>query len=158
MEPAIRDFEAADLDWAAALLTEDFGAPIVISRGVAHDARRLPGVVAWVDGERVGLATYHVNGDECEIVTVNGRGVGADLLAEVFERARRLGCRRAWLVTTNDNVRALRFYQRQGFDLVALHRDTVTEARAMKPSIPMLGADGIPIRHELELELDLSPQ
>ncbi len=79
------------------------------------------------------------------------------MLAAVVSQARRLGCRRIWLVTTNDNVRALRFYQRHGWDLVAVHRDAVTVARRIKPSIPLVGEDGIPIRHELELELVLTP-
>jgi hypothetical protein len=55
-------------------------------------------------------------------------------------------------VTTNDNAPAIRFYQRRGWDLVALHRDAVNESRRLKPEIPATGVDGIPIRHELEFE------
>jgi GNAT superfamily N-acetyltransferase len=157
MDPTIHGYGPADVDWARTLLTEDFGAPLVVSRGVARDASSLPGFVARVDGAAVGLVTYHVVDDECEVVSINGRGVGADLLSAVVSEARRLGCRRVWLVTTNDKVRALRFYQRQGWDLVAVHRDAVTVARRIKPSIPLVGEDGIPIRHELELELVLTP-
>jgi Acetyltransferase (GNAT) family len=156
MEPEIDPFGPADAQWAQRLLTEDFGAPVVVSRGIARDASMLPGFVARVGRAPVGLVTYHVSGDECEVVTINGPGVGAALLAAVVAHARRLGCRRVWLVTTNDNTRALRFYQRHGWDLVALHRDAVTAARRMKPSIPAAGEDGIPLRHELELELILS--
>ena len=68
------------------------------------------------------------------------------------DEARRHGARRLWLVTTNDNTHALRFYQRRGFDLVRLDRGAVDRARVLKPSIP-LENDGIPMRHELELEL-----
>jgi len=157
MDPTIDEFVPADADWATRLLTDHFGAPIVVSRGVLHDARELPGFVARVDGNLVGLVTYRLDGDECEVVSISGRGVGAALLAAVVSQARRLGCRRIWLVTTNDNVRALRFYQRHGWDLVAVHRDAVTVARRIKPSIPLVGEDGIPIRHELELELMLTP-
>jgi len=156
MEATIDEFGPDDVAWATSLLTADFGAAVVVSRGVAHDATTLPGFVARVDGERVGLATYRMSGEECELVTINGRGVGEPLLAAVVSRARELGCRRLWLVTTNDNTRALRFYQRQGWDLAALHRASVTAARVIKPSIPLLGEDGIPIRHELELELVLT--
>jgi GNAT superfamily N-acetyltransferase len=155
VDPVITPFGPADVDWAAAALTEAFGAPVVVSRGVLHDPLTLPGFIARVDGEPVGLVTYHVTGDECEIVSINGYGVGAALLAAAVDAIRRLGCRRAWLVTTNDNTRALRFYQRQGWDLVALHRDSVTAGRRLKPGIPALGLDGIPLRHELELELQL---
>jgi len=156
MEPEIDQYEPADTLWARGLLTNDFGAPVVVSRGVLRDASTLPGFVARVGGAPAGLVTYHVTGDECEVVTINGAGVGAALLAAVVSRASQLGCRRIWLVTTNDNTRALRFYQRHGWDLVALHRDAVTAARRMKPSIPALGEDGIPLRHELELELILA--
>ena len=152
MTATIEPFGPPDAEWARAVLAEDFGAPVVVSRGVARDASALPGFVAWVDGARAGLVTYHVTGDECEVVTINGPGVGQALLGAVVAQARQLGCRRMWLVTTNDNVRAFRFYQRNGWDLVAVHRDAVTQARQIKPSIPAVGEDGIPIRHELELE------
>jgi len=151
----ISPFAPTDLEWATAMLTQEWGAPVVVSRGVLHDPRRLPGFVARRDGEPVGLVTYHVTGDECEIVSINGYGVGAALLAAAVDAVRGLGCRRVWLVTTNDNTRALRFYQRHGWDLVALHRDGVTAGRRLKPGIPELGLDGIPLRHELELELRL---
>jgi RimJ/RimL family protein N-acetyltransferase len=81
--------------------------------------------------------------------------VGTALVDAVAEAARAAGAVRLWLVTTNDNLRALRFYQRYGFDLVAVHRDAIARSRALKPSIPRIGLGGIPIRHELELELDL---
>lgn len=84
-----------------------------------------------------------------------GPGVGRVLFDAVTGAARARGCRRLWLVTTNDNTRALRFYQRRGLDLVALHRDAATAARAVKPTLPEYGEDGIAVRHELELELRL---
>jgi ribosomal protein S18 acetylase RimI-like enzyme len=86
-------------------------------------------------------------------VTRSRVGAGAALLEGVGALARGAGARRVWLITTNDNTHALRFYQRSGFDLVAIHRDAVAEARRLKPSIPLVGNDGVPIRHELELEL-----
>ena len=63
------------------------------------------------------------------------------------------GSTRLWLITTNDNVDALRFYQRRGFRLVAIDRDAVERSRAtLKPGIPRTGLHGIPIRDELTLE------
>jgi len=156
VDPHITPFGPADVEWAAQQLTDAFGAPVVVSRGVLRDPLTLPGFVARSGGVRVGLVTYHVVDDEFEVVSIHGPGVGGGLLDAAVEQARRMGCRRAWLVTTNDNVRALRFYQRRGWDLVALHRDAVTEGRRIKPSIPERGEDGIPIRHELELELLLA--
>ncbi|MFT4218235.1 MAG: hypothetical protein QM619_13770 [Micropruina sp.] len=56
----------------------------------------------------------------------------------------------------NDNTRALRSYQRAGWDLVALHRDAMDDVRRLKPGVPRHGMDGIPLRHQLELEFPLN--
>lgn len=113
-----------------------------------------PGFVAEVDGRPGGLALFVEREDGLEVVALlaeRGAGVGGALLAEVEHEAARRGTR-VWLITTNDNTRALRFYQRRGWELLAFRRDAVTEARRLKPEIPETGDDGIPIRHELELE------
>ncbi|HRJ15429.1 MAG TPA: GNAT family N-acetyltransferase, partial [Saprospiraceae bacterium] len=77
------------------------------------------------------------------------------LVELALEYAKNCQCSRVWLVTTNDNIRAIRFYQKRGFDLVALHRNALEAARLLKPEIPMTGQDGIPIRHELEFCITL---
>jgi ribosomal protein S18 acetylase RimI-like enzyme len=71
----------------------------------------------------------------------------------ILRHGRRTGARRIWLVTTNDNVRAIRFYQRWGMDLVGYLRHGADVSRRVKPEIPERGGDGIPVRHELEFEL-----
>jgi len=86
---------------------------------------------------------------------VEGQGVGTALIAAVAEAARASGCLRLWLVTTNDNVDALRFYQKRGFRLAALYPDAIAESRKLKPKIPPIGAHGIPIRDEIELVMRL---
>src|SRR4051812_46379278 len=139
------------------------GGVMVVSRGAARDATVLPGFAAHLDGSLAGLATYRIDGGECELVTLDsvreGAGVGTALVDALAGAAGAAGASRLWLITTNDNLPALRFYQRYGFDLVAVHRDAVARARALKPSIPRVGLDGIPIRHELELQLtDMSPR
>lgn len=160
MEPiAVRPFAEQDRAWATALLEQHWGAPCVVSRGRMHQANRLPGFVATRADEPLGLATYRVDGDQCELVSLNsvaqGQGVGTALLEAVARQARQAGCRRLWLTTTNDNLRALRFYQRRGMALVAVHRNAVEVSRRLKPQIPPIGLDGIPLRDELELELML---
>ena len=156
---AIVPFGEAHRDWATALLTASWGATVVVSRGQRHDAAQLPGFVALEGETPVGLATYHIAGDDCELVTIDstraGAGIGTALIAAVRDAAIPAGCRRVWLITTNDNVEALRFYQRRGFLLVAVHRDAVTEARRQKPQIPLIGNHGIPLRDEIELELPI---
>ena len=153
-----RPLDDADRGWAAAKLRELWG-DIVVSRGRVHDASELPGFVAEEGGAPVGLLTYRVDGDDCEVVTIDafpqGSGAGTALIEAAAGAARTAGCRRLWLITTNDNLRALRFYQRRGFRLAALHRGALDRSRELKPSIPEVGLDGIPLRDELELELDL---
>jgi RimJ/RimL family protein N-acetyltransferase len=94
----------------------------------------------------------------CGIVSldslVENMGLGTALLRALRDLVRAQGGRRVWLITTNDNTRALRFYQKRGFKLIALHMDAIKRSRQLKPEIPATGIDGIPIRDELELELD----
>ena len=81
-------------------------------------------------------------------------GIGSRLLERVIGAARDAGCSRLWLTTTNDNLDALRFYQRRGFQLCALRTGVVGDTRRLKP-LPATGAYDIPIRDELDLELPL---
>jgi GNAT superfamily N-acetyltransferase len=109
------------------------------------------------DGRLLGVLTYVVRGEECEILTLHARvqwrGVGSALIEAVVGEAARQGCSRLWLLTTNDNVDALRFYQRRGFVLARLVPGGVDRAReTLKPEIPLVGSYGIPIRDEVILE------
>jgi GNAT superfamily N-acetyltransferase len=143
--------------WIAERLRESWGSAMVVSRGRLRDAAQLPALVCRHGEEVVGIATYEIGGDDCEVVTIDAfrrrEGVGTALLEAVADEARSRGCRRVWLVTTNDNLDALRFYQRRGLRLVAVHAGAVDEARRLKPEIPRVGEYGIPIRDEIELEL-----
>jgi GNAT superfamily N-acetyltransferase len=119
----------------------------------------LAGFVAVVDGEHLGLATYRLECGGCEIVTLNslreGIGIGTLLVEAVRSVALSNKCRRVWVITTNDNLQGLRFYQRRGFSLVAIHRNAIELSRKLKPEIPLIGLNGIPLRDELELEMVL---
>ena len=120
----------------------------------------LPALVAEHEGEVAAVATYEVQGSECELAGLTTAmrrvGGGTALVEAVAGVAREAGCSRLWVLTTNDNTPALRFYQRAGFDLCALHVGAVDTARAsLKPEIPETGRDGIPLRHELVLEMAL---
>jgi ribosomal protein S18 acetylase RimI-like enzyme len=159
----VRPLTESDRAWAVQVETESWSTAVVARRGELVDPTELPGFVAILDGLRAGLASYAVRGDECELVTIRslreGRGVGRALLDAVRDSAVEAGCTRLWLITTNDNLRALELYQRWGMEIVAFHRHAATEARRhLKPSIPERGAHGIPIAHELELELRLQPR
>lgn len=156
----VRPTVPADREWMAGLLAERWGSPLIVSRGRAHNALELPGFAAWANDLPAGLTTYRIEGDECELVTLDslreGGGIGAALVEAVRQVAQAAGCRRLFLVTTNDNLKALHFYQKRGFALVALYRGALEESRRLKPQIPLIGLDGIPLRDELELELLLT--
>ena len=158
---AIRPLQPDDRGWLEAALREHTAGLPIVSRGHLFDGLALPGLVAVHGGDVAGVALYDLGADECEVVflaaLLDGVGAGTALLLAVAELARDAGCRRAWLVTTNDNTAAIRFYQRRGWDLVAIHHDALDRSRALKPAIPLTGNDGIPLRHELEFELRLLP-
>jgi ribosomal protein S18 acetylase RimI-like enzyme len=156
----IRSLSPADRDWVARHVAEHWGAEIVVAHGTLYHPAALPGFVAEADGKVAGLVTYHIAGDTCEIVTLDslseGRGIGTALIEAVKVAASAAGCRRLWLITTNDNLRALGFYQKRGYRLVAVHPGAVNAARNLKPEIPLIGNEGIPIRDEIELEIILT--
>jgi hypothetical protein len=139
-------------------LRADWGSTNVVTRGRLVDVSVLPGFVAEDRGEWLGYATYEIRAGELEVSVLQGlalgRGAGSALLAACVRAAIDAHASHVWLITTNDNTSALRFYQRRGFVLVALRRGAVEEARrTLKPEIGEFGQDGIPIRDEIELEL-----
>jgi DNA-3-methyladenine glycosylase I len=155
----IRPFRAEDRAWARRMLAERWHSPRIVTRGRIHKADELPGFVAETADALVGLVTYRFESGQCEVVSLDSlverQGIGTALIAAVQRAAREAGCARLWLITTNDNLRALRFYQKRGFTLAALHRNALDVSRRLKPEIPLTGDDGIPLRDEIELELPL---
>jgi ribosomal protein S18 acetylase RimI-like enzyme len=116
--------------------------------------------VALAGDTIVGHVSYRIHDLRCEITSIDTclqqAGIGTRLLQAAIEAARRVGCQAVWLTTTNDNIDALRFYQRRGFRLSALHPGAVDRARdTLKPELPAQGSYGIPMRDELDLELAL---
>jgi GNAT superfamily N-acetyltransferase len=131
----------------------------MISRGRLFRPAENPGFMAEEAGEPVGVITFEFLGGECEVTRIDsprpGQDIGGDLLRRVAAEARATGCRRLWLVTTNDNLDALRFYQRRGLRLTAIYPGAVDDTRRRKPEIPPVGEYGIPLRDEIELEMAL---
>ncbi len=157
----IRPIRAQDRQWVHGLLISHWGSVKIISRGREHSADKLPGFIAALCGRPVGLLTYHIARGACEIVTLDslreGIGVGSALLHAMVDLARTVKCHRLWLITTNDNTGAIKFYQRRGFSVCAVHHGAVSGARKRKPQIPTHNQEGIPIEHEWELERILEP-
>lgn len=137
-------------------LTRRWGSPEIVSRGEVHDASQAAALIAARGGELVGLLTYRVKENECEVLTLNAferrRGIGSALMDAVADQARDNDCRRLWLVTTNDNLGAIAFYERRGMRLAAVHRGAADAARKLKPSIPEFNENGLRISDELEFD------
>lgn len=157
----VRSLESSDRDWSDALVAQHFGSSRVVTCGRLHDAATLPGLMALNDGVPIGLLLYRIEADQCELVVLVSErpreGVATALVRALVNRLRECGCTRAWLVTTNDNLGAQSFYESLGWRLVAVHRGAVTRARELKPEIPALGENGVPIEDELEYGLDVAP-
>jgi ribosomal protein S18 acetylase RimI-like enzyme len=152
---AIRPVAENDRPTVEWLTTQLWGAPeVAVHDGVFYPAS-LPGFIAERAGRIAGLVTFEVRGHVLEIATINAldqrQGIGTLLIEAVRAEARRLGCHYVILTTTNDNIGALRFYQRRGFRLAALRPGAVDRSRQHKPEIPRTGDFGIPLRDEIDL-------
>ena len=139
-------------------IIESWSGPHIVSKGTLHDTRTHNGFAAInEESEVVGYILYNIVDTDCEITVLESlcerQGIGGALINAVTETAKEAGCTRTWLITTNDNTHAIRFYQRFGFTLRAVHIDAVDEARKLKPQIPLTGNDGIPLTHEFEFEM-----
>ena len=156
---ALRQLTPTDLPRLRQFWKENWGDEFVVAHGVVYRPDALQGFVALDGAEWVGEITYHISDIDCEIVSLDsrreGQGIGTKLIEKVVDVARAKGCKRVFLITTNDNLHALGFYQKRGFELAALHRGAVSESRKIKPNIPIIGNDGIPLRDEIELEMSL---
>ena len=158
MSITIRPAVPANGDWITALLDE-WGGPVTWADGRAFDCLALPALTA---GERDGLAIYEVAGERAELVLLEtlrlGSGIGTALLEALVDLLTWQAVRELWLTSTNDNLDALRFYQRRGFPLVEVRVDAMAEARRHKPTIPEIGEYGIPMYDELRLVRVLHPR
>ena len=153
----LRRIDSGDGEWVASVLDTHWGSKMMVSKGVLHDLTMQPGVVAVRADEPIGLLTYNIVNHECEITMMHslheGMGVGSALVDAVEDLAAAAGCSRLWLVTTNDNLRALGFYQKRGFTLAAVYPNALARSRLLKPEISMVGMNGILLRDEIELEM-----
>jgi GNAT superfamily N-acetyltransferase len=156
---AVRDSDRPMLTW---LVAELWGSAVVAVHGTMFRPAELGGFIAERAGRIVGLLTYDLAAETLEIVTLNAierrTGVGTRLIETAVGKARRSGCREVRLTTTNDNVDALRFYQRRGFRLTELRPGAVDWSRREKPEIPLSGDYGIPLHDEIDLVLPVQPR
>ena len=155
----ITEISEYDNSIVSKFIYENWGSVLSVSRGKVHDTSKLPGFICKEQDKIIGLITYNIENDECEIVTldskISNKGLGTQLLNRVIDKAKLKKCKRVWLITTNDNSNAIKFYQKRGFEWVGFYKDAMKEYRRLKPEIPESGNDNIPIKHEIEFECKL---
>ena len=151
-----RDKTSTDDAWISEVAIKFWGSVEIISKGHVYNILNLPTVIGVVDSKRMGFAAYAKEGNACEIVALfsglENQGLATALIDWVKEKSKKDGCSSVWLMTTNDNTKALRFYQKRGFVISAIRTNVMDKQRKRKP-IPLFGNDGIPIRDEIELEI-----
>ena len=151
----IRPISELDHEWIESVMTAAWGSVMVVASRL-FNTLELPGIIAEADNKPVGVATYDISGGKLEIVSLNsvikGQGVGSRLIEEVKKVAKHKSLKTVWLVTSNDNIDSLRFYQKRGFRITKVYPDAIDEARKTKPEIPLTGNYGIPLKDAIELE------
>lgn len=140
-------------------ITEQWFTTKMIIRGKEIDMTAVEGIFALEAEKIIGLITYIVYGDTLEITSLDSlcenKGLGTDLLLKVIRIAKENNFKKIVLITTNDNINAIRFYQKRGFDMACLYRNALDISRKLKPEIPLIGEDNIPLKHEIEFEMIL---
>lgn len=159
VEIIIKPVLPEDHKWLLEIVRER-GADFIVTRGRKVYPTQIEGFYAEDDsGQRVGLVTFDIIDEQCEIVTLDAfrkwQGIGTTLLKKVREVAWARGCRRLWLITTNDNIDAIKFYQRRDMTIAAVHVNAMKHSRLLKPTIPLIGMNRIPLRDEIEFEMTL---
>lgn len=137
-------------------IRERWHSTVMIVRGKAFDLASAEGIAAMENNRIIGLITFILYDGICEIMSLNsdmeGRGIGTALVNQVCDYAKNHECGKLILITTNDNINAIRFYQKRGFDMVRIYHNALAASRKLKPEIPLIGENGIPLRHEIEFE------
>ncbi len=137
-----------------ALLTETWGDLRVVVRGEWYDLTLCESFLCVEGGAVLGAVHWAVSGKDAEILSLvscrEHAGIGQALMRLAADACSAQGAQWLHVVTTNDNARAFRFYQRFGMVLEAVRLRQLEVSRRMKPCIPLTGCDGIPIRDELQ--------
>ena len=152
----IRPINQSDREWIKRFIIENWGAEKVVTRRKIFYPHNLPGFVAIKGNKYLGVVTYKVGKNDLEITTmdavIQNKGIGTALLKAVEKICNRLRLKKIRVITTNDNIDALRFYQLRGFKITAVYPNALEFSRKLKPEIPLIGNYGIPLRDEIELE------
>jgi N-acetylglutamate synthase-like GNAT family acetyltransferase len=156
MDCIIREKNNGDSSWINEKLKENWGSSIIVSRRKKHEQSDLCGFVIENNKKKLGICLYRIENNECEMVVLEAferkKGIGTALLSKLIENCSIDRIKRIWLITTNDNIDALLYYQKHGFEFVCIYRNEIDYSRRIKPEIPILGNYGIMIKDEIEME------
>ena len=129
----------------------------MVIRGKEIDMTQTEGFYVKEQEDIIGLITYFVSDDVLEVISLNSlrenQGIGTKLVDAVIREAKDRKLKKILVVTTNDNINAIKFYQKRGFDMACLYHNALDISRKIKPEIPLIGDHSIPLRHEIEFEL-----
>jgi len=156
MDYIIREKNNGDNSWINEKLKENWGSSIIVSRRKKYEQSDLSGFVIENNEKKLGICLYRIENNECEMVVLEafeqGKGIGTALVDKLIESCSNARIKRIWLITTNDNIDALRYYQKHGFEFVCIYRNEIEYSRKIKPEIPIIGNYGITIKDEIEME------
>jgi ribosomal protein S18 acetylase RimI-like enzyme len=160
MKPFIITINPGNREIIRKLFIKKWGSDFMVSKGQKHNFDDLDGFVAMSEDKIIGFLTYNKINNEVEILSldslIENEGIGTALLNKTIEFSKQNAVTRLWLITTNDNLNALKFYQKRNWTMTTINKDAVTEARKIKQTIPLIGFNGIPLRHEIEMEYEFS--
>lgn len=155
---SIREINEENREKVVSFFREHWGSSeMVISSGI-YQCEKLNGFIFEDNKQIIGLVTYVIKDyeNEIEIISldslIEGKGIGSALIEKVENIAKQKQIHIVSLITTNDNLNALKFYQKRGYRIISVISDAVNKARKLKPSIPLIGNDGIPLKDELILK------
>lgn len=155
----LREIGSENREEINSFIQEHWYSTEMVLRGQIVDMTTVEGIVAYEDEKIIGLLTYEIKNGECEILSLDSldqnKGIGSKLIDFVCQIAKKETCSKIKLITTNDNINAIKFYQKRGFDMVKIYRNALDVSRKIKPSIPIIGDLGIPLKHEIEFEMNL---
>jgi GNAT superfamily N-acetyltransferase len=141
------------------IVKNNWGSEKIVSRGKIHNVKNTTGIMVIDDKKIIGIGLYEIKDNECEVVLLEtfkqNIGIGTRIIEKIKEIAGQNKCKRIWLVTSNDNINALKFYQKRGFVFKNIYINEMENARKLKPEIPLFGDYGIPIKDEIEFEMIL---
>lgn len=155
---SIRPIEKKDKVWIKKVMIDAWNSEMVVASKL-FNTLKLSGFVAELNDQLAGVVTYDIANGKLEIVSLNsmqeGKGIGTALTEKVKEFAKNKEIKSVWLLTSNDNIDSLRFYQKRGFRITKVYPNAIGKARKIKPDIPEIGNYGIPLKDALKLEYSL---